>query len=357
MEIQGTDVEGLLATVWDAGGTDLILAAGAVPMGRIDGQLRALPHAQVTPDEMHHLLKELLDGGDLGRLEEARELDFAFSWGERARVRGNAFYQRGELAVALRLIPDVIPTFDQIGLPQSVRALAGAAQGLVLFTGPTGSGKSTSLASLVEWINHNRACHIITIEDPIEYLHDNSRSLVNQREVGLDTRSFERALRSALREDPDVVLVGEMRDIESIAITLTLAATGHLLFSTLHTHDAAQALDRIVDVFPSERQAQIRLQLAGSLLAVVAQRLIPKVGGGLVAAFEVLTANSAVKNLLREGKTQQLRNAISLGRGDGMQTLEDNLSALVHHGWITPADAEQVALVPKELELEPPPTN
>jgi len=245
-----------------------------------------------------------------------------------------------------------IPSFDEIRLPHPVRALTQLHQGLILFTGPTGSGKSTSMAALVDEINKTRPCHIITIEDPIEYLHTDRQAMVHQREVGIDAVSFERALRAALREDPDVVLVGEMRDLESIAITLTLAETGHLVMSSLHTNDAPQALDRIVDVFPAERQGQIRLQLASVLSAVVAQRLIPKVGGGLIAAYEVLIATSAVSNLIREGKTRQLRNAMQMGIAAGNQTLETSLNALVASGDITTAAALATAFLPHDIETE-----
>ena len=350
VELNGTNVDRLLRLVWDVGGTDLLLTVGAPPMARIDGKLRPIGGEPVLDeDEVDKLLDPLLDLRQQATFDDELDVDFAFSWAGLARVRGNAFYQRSLPAVALRLIPDRIPTFDAIGMPEPVRRLATLQQGLVLFTGPTGSGKSTSLAALVEWINEHRACHIITIEDPIEYVHKHRAGVVSQREVGLDATSFARALRSALREDPDVVLVGEMRDLETIAIALTLAETGHLVFSTLHTNDASQALDRIVDVFPTERQAQIRLQLASVLTAVVAQRLVPKIQGGLSAAFEVLLANQGVRNLIREGKTRQLRNAITMGKGEGMSTLEESLSRMVAQGEITAATAQEYAIVPNEL--------
>jgi twitching motility protein PilT len=250
---------------------------------------------------------------------------------------------------------DRIPTFDEIGLPWAVRELVQRRQGLVLFTGPTGSGKSTSMATMLDAVNATRPCHILTIEDPIEYLHQNRMAAVNQREIGLDAQSFERALRSALREDPDVVLVGEMRDPESIAITLTLAETGHLVLSSLHTNDAAQALDRIVDVFPAERQGQIRLQLASVLSAVVAQRLVPRIGGGLVASYEVLIGTPAVSNLIREGKTRQIRNAMQMGQADGNQTLEMSLNHLVANGVIAHDTAVVNAFVPQEIVPPPAP--
>ncbi len=252
-----------------------------------------------------------------------------------ARLRGNAFMQRGEVALALRMIPSSIPTFEELGLPPVATWLAELPRGLVLVTGPTGCGKSTTLASIIDHINEHRELHILTVEDPIEYVHQHKRSVVNQREVGLDSQTFERALRSALREDPDVLLIGEMRDLESIQIALTMAETGHLVFATLHTNDAAQALDRIIDVFPADRQDQIRVQLAASLAAVLAQRLVPRIGGGMVAAFEVLVATPAVRNLLREGKTNQLRNVMTTSQKDGMLTLEASMARLVQAGLIS----------------------
>jgi twitching motility protein PilT len=350
MNVTGTDVDRFLKTAWEVRGTDLLLTVGAPPMIRVDGHLRPIGGEPLIDEErIDQLLDQVLDRRQIATFDEELDLDFAFSWGGVARVRGNAFYQRSMPAVALRLIPDKIPTFDEIGLPEAVRRFATLQQGLVLFTGPTGSGKSTSLASILEWINYTRACHVITIEDPIEYVHTHRRALVSQREVGLDTTSFARGLHAALREDPDVVLVGEMRDLDSIATTLTLAETGHLVFSTLHTNDSAQALDRIVDVFPTDRQPQIRMQLSNVLTAVVAQRLVPMIEGGLTAAFEVLVANSAVRNLILEGKTRQLRNSITMGQADGMQTLEMSLNGLVRAGRVNIDDARAIALVPNEV--------
>jgi len=265
------------------------------------------------------------------------------------RYRGNAFFQRNTMALALRVIPVEIPTLEELGVPEQVKGLLTRAQGLVLVTGPTGSGKSTTLAAMLGWINENRACHIVTIEDPIEYVHIHKMSAINQREVGDDTRSFERALRSVLREDPDVLLVGEMRDQDSIQTTLTIAETGHLVFATLHTNDTATALDRLVDVFPTDRQEQIRVQLASTLLGVIAQRLVPKVDNGMVAAFEVMFANHAVRNLVRVGRTAQIRNVILTGHREGMQTLEMDLTRLVAQGVISHEDAASRAAVPREV--------
>jgi twitching motility protein PilT len=340
--------------LWEAKGTDLFLTADAPPFVRVDGRVTPLVDEWPLSETR---VAELIDGLLLPahRDEFAREfdVDFSIGWQGKARLRGSAFLQRGMPTLALRIIPDAIPSFDDLGLPASVRRLGALPQGLVLFTGPTGSGKSTTQASLIDWINTYRQCHVLTIEDPIEYLHRHRSSMISQREIGADSHSFHRALRSALREAPDVLLVGEMRDHESIAIALTLAETGHLVFSTLHTNDAAQSLDRIVDVFPAERQDQIRVQLAGSLSAVVAQRLVPRCGGGMVAAFEVLIATNAVRNLVREGKTRQLRNSLTTGQPDGMQTLEMSLSHLVHQGTVSYADAVAHALVPKEIWVPP----
>ena len=349
-ELQGT-VEQYLRFLWQANGTDLHLSVGVPAMGRFDGDLRPIAAEMIVSEgEMQEILTQLLTGDQIARYERDLDVDFALTWHDKARLRGNAFRQRGLPSVALRIIPRVIPTFDELALNHTVRNFSTLQQGLVLFTGPTGSGKSTSMAAMIAAINATRRCHIITIEDPIEYVHANQMAVINQREIGLDALSFERALRSALREDPDVVLVGEMRDPESIAITLTLAETGHLVFSSLHTNDAAQTLDRIVDSFPAERQAQIRLQLASVLRGVVAQRLLPyKSGRGRVAAFEVLVATQAVSNLIREGKTRQLRNAMQMGMADGNQTLEIDLNRLIAADAVSYESALAHAFVPQEI--------
>ena len=349
MEIHAA-LDSALRAVVNVQGTDLMLTIGSAPLVRLDAAIRPVPELPVIDDDMMaEFLRDLVDAEHLQQLWVDRDLDFAFSYGT-YRFRGNVFFQRGLPAVALRLMQPIIPSFDDIGLPYAVRELSKLQRGLVLFTGPTGSGKSTSMAALLDAINATRPCHIITIEDPIEYLHRNRQAVVHQREVGIDAQSFERALRAALREDPDVVLVGEMRDPESIAITLTLAETGHLVLSSLHTNDAPQALDRIVDVFTAERQGQIRLQLASTLMAVVAQRLIPRVDGGLVACYEVLMATSAVSNLIREGKTNQLRNAMQMSLGSGSQTLEMSLNELVTAGLISQETASATAFVPHEVD-------
>jgi twitching motility protein PilT len=344
-------IDKMLELLWQLGGTDLQLTVDARPTIRVHGDLHPIVDEPVLgPDDTQRLLAELLDADRQAIFADGHEHDFSFSWRNLGRVRGNAFRQRGSIAIALRLIPREVPTMAGLGLPQALYELVRQHQGLILFTGPTGSGKSTSLAAMINQINHDRACHIITIEDPIEYVHSHARSLVNQREVGTDTASFPQALRSVLREDPDVLLVGEMRDLDSIRFALTIAETGHLVFATLHTNDTAQSLGRIVDVFPGDQQAQIRTQLAAALTGIVYQRLIPRVGGGMVAAYEVLLATTAARNLIKEGKTHQLRNVLVTGQRDGMITLEQSLNALIRDGVISYESAESRSLYPKELE-------
>jgi twitching motility protein PilT len=350
----GNRIDQLLGILWDAHGTDLLLTVGMPPQVRVDSSLTPVrDHAVLTAQDTEELLDELLTDVQRDAWKTQWEYDFSFSWRDNARVRGNAFTQRGVTAVALRMIPRDIPSMDMLGLPPVIGHLARQHQGMVLMTGPTGSGKSTTLASVIDMINIERACHIITVEDPIEYVHDHKRSAVNQREVGTDTASFPDALRSVLREDPDVLLVGEMRDLDSIRFALTVAETGHLVFATLHTNDTAQSLARMIDVFPADQQAQIRVQLAASLSCVVYQRLIPRIGGGMVAAYEVLVANSAVRNLIKEGKTHQLRNSLVTGSRDGMVTFEQSLSGLIQAGVVTYDDAVARSLYPKDIEARP----
>ncbi len=350
MAASGEHIDQLLSAVWDAGGTDLLITAGAPPLLRVDGALRPIPGlAPLDPPQAESLVTAVLGKELSEQLGQKRQVDFAFSWAAKARVRGNAFHQRGSQALALRLIPFAIPTMEQLGLPAIVRDWVALPKGFVLVTGPTGSGKSTSLAAMIDHINTHRAVHILTVEDPVEYLHHHKRSAVNQREVGTDTNSFADALRAALREDPDVVLLGEMRDPESIQTALTIAETGHLVFATLHTNDTAQTLDRIVDVFPSGQQPQVRLQLAHTLVGILNQQLIPRIGGGRVAAFEVLVGTSAINNLIREGKTRQIRNLVSTGQRGGMQTFEASLSELVARGLVAHEEAILWTLRPEEV--------
>jgi twitching motility protein PilT len=342
-------VRELLDALFDRGASDVILSVGAPPMLRIDGDLVRYSDVMLSPEDTESLARELLAPQQRIMLSEQNAVDFSFEWGQRGRVRGNAFRQRGSVAVALRAIPDHIPSFAELLLPDAVGRLSTMPHGLVLFTGPTGAGKSTTQASLIDSINENRRCHVITVEDPIEYVHRNRSSIIEQREVGVDTPSFASALRSALREDPDVVLVGEMRDLESISIALTVAETGHLVFATLHTNDAAQAIHRVVDVFAPEQQQQIRVQLGSTLIAVVHQELLPRIGGGRVAAFEVLIANVAVRNMIRDNKVAQLRNVMVTSSEDGMCTLEAALGWLVRNGLVTEADAVGRSMFPDDV--------
>jgi len=350
----GPRADDLLNTLWQAGGTDLMLTVGAPPRIRVHGQLCVVPNQPVLSGrDTDALLADLLTADQASTVDLRHEFDFSFSWRDLARIRGNAFTQRGQIAIALRVVPRRIPTVTELGLPPVVSQFARQHQGLVLMTGPTGSGKSTTLAALINQINTERACHIITIEDPIEYVHEHEQAIVNQREVGTDTPSFESALRASLREDPDVLLVGEMRDLESIRFALTIAETGHLVFASLHTNDTAQSLARIIDVFPGDQQAQVRTQLAAALTGVVYQRLLPRSGGGLVAAYEVLVGTPAVRNLIKEGKTHQLRNSLVTGHKDGMITFEKSLSTLVQTGMVTYGEAAARSLYPNDIERYP----
>lgn len=343
-------VEALLTQVWIAHATDLMLTPGAPPVLRVAGEVRTVAGARpLTSAETLGLLDEILSAPQRQTFDRTGQVDFSLSWRDEARVRGNVFRQRGMVSIALRVIPRQVPTMAELGLPPVLQRLVAKHQGLILATGPTGSGKSTTLAAMLDWINSHRACHILTIEDPIEYLHDHKRSVVNQREVGTDVEDFGLALRSALREDPDVLLVGEMRDLDSIQFALTIAETGHLVLASLHTNDTTQALARIVDVFPAERQAQIRVQLSAALSGIVYQRLLPRKDGGLVAAHEVLIANPAVRNLVKEGKIPQLRNALVTGQRDGMVTLEQSLSMLVSAGVVDYQEAVARSLYPGDI--------
>jgi len=352
--VKATNTESIspwLKMLWEQGGSDLLLTGGSAPRLRVDGRLRPIEGTKaMTGEEVDQIVRSLLDPAQVTIFEENLDVDFSFSWEDKARLRASAFTQRGLTGLAVRMIPAQIPTFEQLGLPPVAEWVASLPRGLVLVTGPTGSGKSTTLASILNRINETRSVHILTIEDPIEYVHQHKVAAVTQREIGLDSPSFQRALRSALREDPDVMLLGEMRDPESIQVALTMAETGHLVFATLHTNDAPQAIDRIIDVFPDWSQDQIRVQLSASLSAVIAQRLLPRAEGGRVAAFEVLVANHPVRNLIREGKSNQLLNVMSSSLGEGMQPLEVSLASLIAQDVITHEDALEVSVHPKELE-------
>lgn len=348
---RSTPIDGFLEQLWERKGTDLLLTAGSPPLVRIDGVLHPIEGAKsLAAQDCERIITGVLPEDQVNEFRRLKELDLSFNWKSLARFRANVFMQRGSMALALRLIPYRIPSFEELGLPEVVNKFVNLPQGLVLVTGPTGSGKSTTLAAMIDYINEKRACHILTIEDPIEYVHKHKKSAVNQREIGEDTTSFQRALKSALREDPDVLLIGEMRDLETIQIALTIAETGHLVFATLHTNDTAQALDRIVDVFPGEYQTQIRVQLANSLAGILYQQLLSKVGGGRVAAFEAMVATHPVRNLIKEGKTRQLRNIVATSQRDGMQTFENSLSDLVAKGQITYEDAVARSLYSNEIQ-------
>jgi twitching motility protein PilT len=344
-------IEVLLEEVVKRKASDLHLQVGLPPMIRVDGALIPIAGADILSDEaVETLIFAILDEDQKQILLKDKEFDFSFAFGELGRFRVNAFHERGNLAAALRLIPNEILTIEQLGLPQIVNKFADYPRGLVLVTGPTGSGKSTTLAAMIHKINMERAEHIITIEDPIEYTHRSKKSVIVQREVHYDTYSFSAALRSALREDPDVVLIGEMRDLETIASAITIAETGHLVFATLHTNSAAQSIDRMIDVFPPHQQPQIRAQLSNILMAVCSQRLLPAIGGGRIAAAEVLVATPAVRNIIREGKTHQLEAVIQTGGEFGMQSMDKTLVGMVHNGTISYDDARSVAIDIEELD-------
>ncbi len=339
----------ILSRLVELDGSDLVLSVGAAPAGRVDGALRPLAEERLRREDVASIVGEITSEQQRETLERERDIDFSFTWRDRARLRANVFHQRGTLGLVLRVLPYAIPTPEELRLPRVCLEWADGHHGLVLVTGPTGCGKSTTLAALVDRINRRRAVHIVTIEDPIEYLYRHAKAIVNQREVGSDARTFARAIRAALRESPDVLLVGEMRDLETIQIAITAAETGHLVFATLHTNDAAQTLDRIVDVFPANQQPQVRIQLANALLGVIYQQLLPRRDGGRVAAQEVLVATPAVRNLVREGKSAQLRNVVQTGASYGMQTLEASLNRLVAEGIIAREEALQRAANPIEI--------
>ncbi|MBP1927338.1 twitching motility protein PilT [Sedimentibacter acidaminivorans] len=320
--------------------SDVHLTVGLPPTFRIDGQLVSLIENKLTPDDTLDLVKQALDEKRLNKLNEDGEIDFSYSIPTVGRFRVNVFKQRGTHAMVLRIIPLKIPLMDELGIPHVVNELSKLPRGLILVTGPTGSGKTTTLASIINKINSERRCHIITLEDPLEYLHKHKKSIVNQREVGSDTLSFANGLRGALREDPDVILVGEMRDLETISIAITAAETGHLVLSTLHTNGAAKTIDRIVDVFPPYQQQQIRVQLSAVIEAVISQQLLPKASGsGRIAAHEVMLATPAIRNLIREGKNHQIDTSIQTSGALGMQTMDTSLINLYKRGLITKVTA------------------
>lgn len=333
------DISELLIFVQKENASDLHLSAGESPMVRIHGEMKRIEMPPISKENLHMMLYDILNDQQRKRFEEMHELDFSIDLKGIARFRVNAFRQaRGE-GIVFRVIPSKILTIEQLGLPKSLREVTKNERGLVLVTGPTGSGKSTTLAAMIDIINNSLNGHIITIEDPIEFVHESKKCLINQRELGSHTHSFANALRSALREDPDIILVGEMRDLETISLALTAAETGHLVFSTVHTSGASKTVDRIIDVFPAAQQDQVRAQFAESIQAVISQVLLKRrVGRGLVPALEIMTGTPAVRNLIREGKVAQLPSAIQTGQKFGMITLDQSLKELVSKGIV---DKEQ----------------
>jgi len=346
------ELEELLGLVIERVASDLHISVGRRPTLRIDGVLVQIESKDVVTGEFaKQFVEEILRGDQKTRFLEEKELDFSYSFADIARFRVNVFMQRGEFAAAMRLIPTKVRTMDELGHPQVMHNYTRVSQGFFLVVGPSGQGKSTTLAAMIDEINKQRACHIVTIEDPIEYLFQNDKAIIDQREIGQDTKNFNVALRSVLRQDPDVIMVGEMRDPETISAAITAAETGHLVFSTLHTNNASQTIDRIIDSFPPAQQNQIKAQLAGTLLGVLSKRLIPRVDGGRAAAFELLIANAAVKNLIREGKTHQIDLVIETSAEEGMISLNRSLANLIKKGEISYDQAIIHSLNPSELRI------
>jgi twitching motility protein PilT len=345
------DFADLLLEVIERNASDLHLTAGAHPTVRVRGRLQALEDYPVmSTEQTREIVYSILTNDQRQRLETDWQLDFAYAIPGRARFRVNAYYQRSAIGAAFRLIPFSIKTVEELGLPLVMHELARRPRGFVLVTGPTGSGKSTSLAAVIDEINETREDHIMTVEDPIEFLHSHKRCIVNQREIGSDAQSFAAGLKGALRQDPDVILVGEMRDLETIHTALTAAETGHLVFATLHTQDTPQTIDRIIDVFPASQQQQVRVQLSVALQGIITQQLLPTAdGAGRVAACEVLLATPAIRNLIREGKTHQIYSSLQTGGSLGMQTMDTALATLVREGRVTQKVAESRSSTPEEL--------
>src|SRR5213083_353287 len=327
-------IDELLEHMVTQNASDLHVTVGTPPVIRVRGEVERLDGFDaLTPEDTQQLLYRILSSEQQKQLELKRQLDFSHSMPGLARFRVNVYFQRESIGAAFRLIPAELKTLEELGIPSSLHQLAEKPRGIVLVTGPTGSGKSTTLAALIDQVNRNRSEHILTIEDPIEFLHRHKRCIVNQREIGPDATSFAEALRAALRQDPDVILVGEMRDLETISTALTAAETGHLVFGTLHTQSAPQTIDRIIDVFPAAQQAQVRIQLAGTLQGIVTQTLVPTADGrGRIAALEILVPDDAVRNLIRQGKIEQIYSVMQTGSGRGMQTMEQALADLALRG-------------------------
>ncbi len=348
---EDTHLDDLLRAMVEKGSSDLHLAVGIPPIMRVDGGLTPLPWDKLTPQDSQRLIYDILTDERIQKFETELELDFSYQLGRTARFRVNVFRDRGNVASAFRQIPQKIPTLTDLGLPKVLEELTKLHRGLVLVTGPTGSGKSTTLAAMLNTINSETSRHIITIEDPIEYLHTHKFSIVNQREVGQDTHAFKNALRAALREDPDVILVGEMRDLETMQMAVSAAETGHLVFATLHTNSAATSVERIVDSFPGGQQEQVRLQLSNNLQAILCQQLIPRANQpGRVCALEIMRATPAIRNLIREAKAHQITSMIQTSANVGMMTMDQCLRDLFVKGVITMDEAMSRAMNPPELE-------
>jgi twitching motility protein PilT len=346
------DITELLTFAHRSGASDVHLTSGEAPRVRIHGDMKRLEHPALSAEDTHSMVFDIMSDGLRRQFQETNDVDFSFELGDIARFRVNVFRgRRGEGAV-FRTIPTKVMTIEDLGLPGLLKEVCDKEKGLVLVTGPTGSGKSTTLAAMIDYINESFEGHILTIEDPIEFVHHSKKCLVNQREVGTHTMSFSAALRGALREDPDVILVGEMRDLETISLALTAAETGHLVLATLHTSSAAKTIDRIIDIFPAAQKTQVRSMLAESLEAVVAQKLLPKKDGkGRVVAAEVMVATTAIRNLIREDKIYQIPSVIQAGGKSGMQSLDQDLMRLLHKGMISRETAAHVAENPKLFEV------
>ena len=334
------DITQLLVFGVEQGASDCHLSAGEPPMIRIDGELKKLDNPALTKEEVHALVYDIMNDAQRRVFEETHECDFSFELGQIARFRVNVFMQRKGEGAVFRTIPTKVMSLEDLGMPPILKQLCDKDKGLILVTGPTGSGKSTTLAGMIDYLNTSFEGHILTVEDPIEFVHQSKRCLVNQRELGPHTHSFANALRSALREDPDIILVGEMRDLDTIQLALTAAETGHIVFGTLHTSSAPKTVDRIIDVFPPNQQAQIRAQFAESIEAVITQTLLKKKVGGRVAALEILTGTTAVRNLIREGKIHQIPGTMQVSKKDGMQTMDMALQEIVARGLVTKEEAQ-----------------
>ncbi len=347
---QAVQIEAILERAKTESASDILLSAGMPPLLFINGQIRKLGTVTLSSQETRALVYGMLEKNEIAHFESERELDFSITYQEQFRFRCNAFWQKGTVGAALRLIPQSVPSLETLGLPPVTAELCNLNHGLILITGPTGHGKSTTMASMIDYINHTRSCHIITVEDPVEFLHTNAKSVIEQREVGTDTLSFASALRHVLRQAPHVIQVGEMRDLDTISTALTAAETGHLVISTLHTNDAVQTMDRIIDVFPPHQQNQIRQQLSGSLQAVISQRLIPKADkSGRVLACEILRINTAVANLIRENRTEQIQAVIETQSKRGMIAMDTTIKQLFLSGAITEDEARKAMRHPQVL--------